>query len=217
MEKKPEKPRFNISLTSLVWIALLGFMAYRFIASSNPTVPEIAYSDFKTALADGRISSVTISDINISGKMTDSTDFTTVRVDDPDLTKTLEAHQVEILGQAPDNGGILGFLLTYILPFVLIFAFWFFLFGRKSGGGGSMGNIFSFGKSKARVITGEQTGVTFKDVGGAGEAITELKEVTEFLKNPNSFSTPGRENAQRRAAGWPTRHRKNTAGQGHSR
>ena len=54
-----------------------------------------------------------------------------------------------------------------------------------------MGNIFSFGKSKARVITGEQTGVTFEDVGGAGEAITELKEVTEFLKNPVHFQRLG--------------------------
>ena len=54
-----------------------------------------------------------------------------------------------------------------------------------------MGSIFSFGKSKARVIMGEQTGVTFEDVGGAGEAITDLKEVTEFLKNPIHFQRLG--------------------------
>jgi cell division protease FtsH len=54
-----------------------------------------------------------------------------------------------------------------------------------------MNNMFSFGKSKARVITGEQTGVTFSDVGGAGEAITDLKEVTEFLKNPEHFQRLG--------------------------
>ena len=54
-----------------------------------------------------------------------------------------------------------------------------------------MGNMFSFGKSKARVIMGEQTGVTFEDVGGAGEAITDLKEVTEFLKNPVHFQRLG--------------------------
>ncbi len=54
-----------------------------------------------------------------------------------------------------------------------------------------MNSIFSFGKSKARVIQGEQTGVTFQDVGGAGEAITDLKEVTEFLKNPVHFQRLG--------------------------
>ena len=191
MEGQPTKQKFRISLTSLVWIAILGFMAYRLIASSGPAVPEIPYSEFKTALSDGRISSVTISEFGISGKMTNGTDFTSVRVDDPDLTKTLEAQHVEILGQAPDNGGILGFLLTWGLPLVLMLVFWYFLFGRKSGGAGSMGNIFSFGKSKARVITGEQTGVTFEDVGGAGEAITDLKEVTEFLKNPIHFQRLG--------------------------
>jgi cell division protease FtsH len=70
---------------------------------------------------------------------------------------------------------------------------WFFIMRRSSGGGGAGGinNIFSFGKSKARVITGEQTGVTFQDVGGAGEAITDLKEVTEFLKNPEHFQRLG--------------------------
>ncbi len=191
MESQPVKPKLKISLTSLIWIAILGYMAYRLIAGNIPAVPEIPYSEFKTALNDGRISSVTISDIGISGKMTNGTDFTSVRVDDPDLTKTLEAQHVEILGQAPDNGGILGFILTWGLPLVLMLVFWYFLFGRKSGGAGGMGNIFSFGKSKARVITGEQTGVTFEDVGGAGEAITDLKEVTEFLKNPIHFQRLG--------------------------
>ena len=66
MEGKPAKRKWNISFTSLVWIAILVFMAYRFIASSVPSVPEIPYSAFKTALNDGRITSVTINDIGIS-------------------------------------------------------------------------------------------------------------------------------------------------------
>ena len=118
MEGQPTKQKFRISITSLIWIAILGFMAYQFISSSNPKVPEIPYSEFKTALNDGRISSVTISDIGISGKMTNGIDFTSVRVDDPDLTKMLEAQHVEILGKAPDNGGVLGFILTWGLPLV---------------------------------------------------------------------------------------------------
>ena len=98
MEEKPTKPRFNISLSSLVWIAILGFMAYRLIAGFAPAADEIPYSVFKTALNDGRIRSITINDIGISGELTDSTNFTTVRVDDPDLIKALEIHQVEIQG-----------------------------------------------------------------------------------------------------------------------
>jgi len=191
MEGQPTKRRFKLSITSLIWIALIAFFAYRLIAGSGPAAKEIPYSAFKTALNQGQIISVIVSDTGISGKMKDGTDFTTVRVDDPDLTKTLEAHQVEINGQAPSNGGILGFLLTWVLPLALMAGLWFWFFGRNRGSANPMGNIFSFGKSKARVIMGEQTGVTFKDVGGAGEAITDLKEVTEFLKNPVHFQRLG--------------------------
>ena len=192
MEGQPAKRRFNITINTLIWVALLAFLAYRLLSGFGSTSKEIPYSTFKTAINEGQISSVLITDTTISGKMKDGTAFSTVRVDDVDLTKTLEAQQVEINGQAASaGGGILGFALTFILPLIMMGALWYFLFGRNRGGGGSMGNIFSFGKSKARVITGEQTGVTFKDVGGAGEAITELREVTEFLKNPVHFQRLG--------------------------
>jgi cell division protease FtsH len=190
MEGQPTKRRFNFSITSVIWLVLVAFIGYRLIAGFGPAAKEISYSAFKIALNGGQISSVLVGDTGISGKMRDGTDFTTVRVADPDLTKTLEAQKVEITGQAP-GGGILGFVLTWILPLVMMAGLWFVFFGRSRGGASSMGNIFSFGKSKARVIMGEQTGVTFKDVGGAGEAITELKEVTEFLKNPVHFQRLG--------------------------
>ena len=129
---------------------------------------------------------------SISGKLQNGTAFTTVRVEDPELIKSLEAQNVEIRGQAVNSsGGILGVLLTWILPMVFIVGLWYWFIGRNKGGAGSMGNIFSFGKSKARVIQGEQTGVSFLDVGGAGEAVTDLKEVTEFLKNPDHFQRLG--------------------------
>ncbi len=190
--QQPAQRKFKLSLTSLIWIALILFLGYRFIAGSGPAVTVIPYSTFKTDVMAGKVSSVTVSDTDITGKITDGTAFTTVRVADPDLMKTLEANKVEITGLAPSNGGVVGFLLTWILPLALMAVLWYWFFGRNKGGANSaMGGIFSFGKSKARVIMGEQTGVTFKDVGGAGEAITDLKEVTEFLKNPVHFQRLG--------------------------
>jgi cell division protease FtsH len=191
VEGQPTKRRFNLSFTSLIGIALIAFFVYRLITGLSPAVQVIPYSDFKTALSAGQISSVIVGVTDISGKMKDGTAFSTVRVDDTDLTKTLEAQKVAITGQAASSGGILDILLTWVLPLAMMGALWYFLFGRNRGGAGSMGSIFSFGKSKARVIMGEQTGVTFKDVGGAGEAITDLKEVTEFLKNPVHFQRLG--------------------------
>ncbi len=69
--------------------------------------------------------------------MRDGTSFTTVRVDDPDLTKALEAQKVEIIGQVDNsNGGILAFLASWILPLLMMVALWYFLFGRNRGGAG---------------------------------------------------------------------------------
>jgi cell division protease FtsH len=194
MEERSMKPRRISPLLLWIGIMALVFLFPQIMSIFSPPVPEIAYSGFKTALTDGKISSVLMSETTISGKMADGTAFTTVRVTDPELTQLLEAKKVEIRGQVDSaNGGFLGILLIWVLPVALMAAVWFFLRRRMSGGGGTggMNSIFSFGKSKARVITGEQTGVTFKDVGGAAEAITELKEVTEFLKNPEHFQRLG--------------------------
>ena len=189
--QQPEKRKFRLSLTSLIWIGLIAFLGYRLIAGTVPAVPVIPYSAFTADVIAGKVTSVTVSDTDIIGKLTDGTSFTTVRVADLDLTKTLEANKVEITGLAPSNGGILGFVLTWILPLALMAVLWYWFFGRNKGGANSMGSIFSFGKTKARVKMCEQTGVTFKDAGGAGEAITDLKEVTEFLRNPIHFQRLG--------------------------
>jgi cell division protease FtsH len=192
MEGQPKKPRFNFSITSLIGIALITFFVYRLISGSGPQVKDIPYSEFKTALIGGQVSSVLVGATSISGKLRDGTAFTTVRVEDAELTQTLEAQKVEIRGQVESSGGgILGFLLAWILPLGLMVGLWYWFMRRNKGGAGSIGGIFSFGKSKARVDQGEQTGVTFKDVGGAGEAVTDLKEVTEFLKNPDHFERLG--------------------------
>jgi len=196
-ENKPAPfriPPFRFSISFLFSILFLVLMAYRVISGMVPTAKELPYSEFKKNLIAGQIASVLVGATNISGKLRDGTDFTTVRVEDPELTQTLETQNVEIRGEVEStSGGILGFLLAWILPVVLMVGLWYMLMGRNKGGvgGGPMGNIFSFGKSKARMIQGEQTGVTFADVGGAGEAVTDLKEVTEFLKNPVHFQRLG--------------------------
>jgi cell division protease FtsH len=184
--------QFSIStLFSLMILALLG---YRLVSGMVPATQELPYSEFKKYLTEGQIASVLVSATTITGTLQDDTAFTTVRVDDTELTQMLEAQKVEIRGQVENSGGgILGFLMVWIFPLVLMVVLWYLLMGRNKGGvgGGPMGNMFSFGKSKARVIQGEQTGVTFADVGGAGEAVTDLKEVTEFLKNPHHFQRLG--------------------------
>ena len=187
------KRPFKFSISYFLSLFILGLLVFRLVSGMQPQTQELSYTEFKKFLTDGQIASVLVSASNISGKLRDDTSFTTVRVDDLELTQMLEAQGVEIRGQVESSGGgILGFLMVWIFPLVMMVGLWYWFIGRNKGGaGGPMGNIFSFGKSKARNIQGEQTGVTFNDVGGAGEAVTDLKEVTEFLKNPDHFQRLG--------------------------
>src|SRR5512136_3069190 len=153
---------------------------------------ELSYSDFKTALRAGKVASVSVSSDRITGKLSDGTDFNTIRVQDQDLIKQLEEQKVDTRGEVASGGGLLGTLLVWGLPLALMAGIVYWSMNRMKGGAGGMGGgIFSFGKSKARTIQGEQTGVTFKDVGGAGEAAADLQEVIEFLKNPAHFQRLG--------------------------
>jgi cell division protease FtsH len=193
MQSQPTKRRFNIQIIYLVMMVIFFLVAPRLINGFGTPPKEIPYSEFKTALYAGKVRSVSISDIHVNGKMADGTSFTSLRVNDPDLINALEAQNVETSGLVESSGGgILGTLAIWIFPLIMIAGIGYFFIARSmKGGAGSAGGIFSFGKSKARVIQGEQTGVTFKDVGGAGEAVTDLKEVTEFLKNPVVFQRLG--------------------------
>lgn len=84
-------------------------------------------------------------------------------------------------------------MLVGMIPWILIIVVWIFFMKRMQGGGGMGGGkgIFSFGKSKAKLIGQSQNSVTFKDVAGADEAKVELVEIIEFLKEPGKFQKLG--------------------------
>jgi cell division protease FtsH len=79
-------------------------------------------------------------------------------------------------------------LLTGLLPFVLLIAFWIFLMNQVQGGGSK---VMSFGKSRAKRMTPDSPKIGFKDVAGVDEAVEELQEIKEFLENPKKFQALG--------------------------
>ncbi|MDP4261372.1 MAG: ATP-dependent zinc metalloprotease FtsH [Bacteroidota bacterium] len=84
-------------------------------------------------------------------------------------------------------------IMSWVLPFIVLFALWNFLLRRSgamgAGGGGS--SIFNFGKTTATLVEKEKSSVTFNDVAGLEEAEMEVREVVDFLKNPGSFTKLG--------------------------
>src|SRR5262249_24371278 len=112
--------------------------------------------------------------------------FRTVRVEDPKLVEELHAAGVKFTGVRP--GVLSQFLVAWALPVGLMVALWIFL-GRRLGG--ASGGLLRLGKSHARLVAENATGVTFADVAGCEEAKFELREVVDFLKHPEGYKSIG--------------------------
>ncbi len=107
-----------------------------------------------------------------------------------------------------NQGSVLGTLLIYMLPLLLLVGL-FVMFSRMQSGG-RMG--FGFGKSKAKQLSKDMPKTTFADVAGADEAVEELYEIKDFLQNPSALSGARRQDPQGRAAVRPARNRQDAAG-----
>jgi cell division protease FtsH len=133
--------------------------------------------DPKTGQPEVRTSRVTNPLVNIRTEIKEICDA-------PDAS----CQQVAISAVKVEDGAFLGFLLTALLPILLIGFFLFFMFRQAQG---TNNQALSFGKSRARMFLGNKTVVTFQDVAGVDEAKTELQEVVEFLKYPEKFNSLG--------------------------
>jgi cell division protease FtsH len=182
-----KKTQFSIFYVVLGLLVILGLQWYL----AGGTRPEVSYSDFKQALADGRVISVAVSPTEITGTMQGKdgqpTPFHTLRVDEPDLVKQLTDKGVSFTGVA--QGSLIGSILSWILPIAIMFALWNFFMMRMGAGGPG---VLSIGQSKAKLVadTGARR-ITFGDVAGIDEAKEELQEVVDFLKTPHRFETLG--------------------------
>lgn len=177
-----------------------------------PHSEPIAYSEFKVLLRAKKVQEVALGDGVITGKLTSEglegilpaakvADiqkdggkehvFNTVAVNDPELVHELEQFGVAFGGVAQNKW--LATLASWVLPALIFIGVWSF-FIRRMGMGGGQGGLLEIGKSKAKVYLQKQTGVGFEDAAGIDEAKEKLREVVEFLKNPD------------RNAGWAGRY-----------
>ena len=178
----PKQRQFSIWYMFIaLWVLILiqTFLPSLF----NPT--EIPYSEFKSAVEANKVTEVTVSPQVIHGKMKEDKVFHTIRIEDPDLLRSLAQHQVKVTGMIEST--LFRDVLSWILPIVLFFGVWWFLLRRMGQSQGFM----TVGQSKAKIYVENEVKVTFADVAGVDEAKQELEEIIEFLKTPEKFRRLG--------------------------
>ncbi len=180
----------------LFWIASLIIIIVLWNMLSNVTesgVEKIEFSEFMQRVKNGQIASAKIKGNVVTGNLKSSNinDLkgnnyrTTIPNNYPDLYTQLlkKVRKVEI--EELNKNEWISILLSWA-PFVILIVFWIAMM-RQQGGG----KAFSFGKSKAKMFSGEKNKVTFKNVAGVDEPKEELQEIIEFLKEPKKFQRLG--------------------------
>jgi cell division protease FtsH len=179
----------------LLWAAGAALL----LALWQPVVQRMAfepmpYSEFKAALAAGRVTRVSVASTQIEGEIVaTATDgraeprlFRTARLEDPQLTEQLLTAGVETVAVHPS--GVSQLLLGWVLPLALMIGLWMLLSRRMAG---PASQAFSFGKSRARLSADAKTGVDFSRVEGCAEAKAELAEIVDYLRNPERYRALG--------------------------
>ena len=196
------------SKTILIWVIII--MAIILITSIFPLgrsqVRSIPYSKYQYFLQNDLILKgevvvkenefrgtlkKTFQDVLPNGKTVEYQKFKTILpFVDEKMVAEWQEKEISIEFVQPSSEWLI--FLGNFLPWILLIAFWVFLARRMQGGGGGGGrNIFSFGKSRAKMMMESETKVTFDDVAGCDEAKEELREIIEFLKSPAKFNRLG--------------------------
>ncbi|MCC6864972.1 MAG: ATP-dependent zinc metalloprotease FtsH [Ignavibacteria bacterium] len=216
-KQKPPKRRRNeefnwnrVFKVVLGWSAILFgfFLIMIWSKSGDGGEVEIGFDQYQKLLNDNKIKEAVVKKldntftfhgvlkqpepVNVGSRQVTTEKFSVLlpytNIDD-NVIKTWNDKQIAFRIEKEDTSWI-GPLIG-ALPWILIIVFWIIIMRRMQGQGGGTKGIFSFGKSKAKMLTENQLRVTFKDVAGADEAKYELEEIIEFLREPSKFQKLG--------------------------
>src|SRR5687768_2519272 len=200
MPPRPPKASWgNVSKNLALWVlaGLLGLALFQLMNSQRASAHDISYTQFSEQLDGANVSAVEIFDgkyiegefkqpIPVAGRSVKAFKVLLPVADSEEFVKRLESAGVRI--KAREQKGGLTAIIIAALPWIVIIGLWVF-FLRQLQAGGS--RAFAFGKSKAKLLSGDTPKVTFADVAGADEAKVELQEIIEFLKDPQKFTRLG--------------------------
>ncbi len=171
--------------------AVIGIIILQQLWMQETQLTVLPYSEFLEDLQAGKVAEVRVSGDYVEGAFKEPQNgkrqFVTTRVP-PDIADQLQKYGVKFSGVVENN--FLSNLLSWVLPTLLFFGVWWFVIRRMAGQTGA-GGFMALGRSRAKVYVETDTKVTFADVAGVDEAKAELKEVVDFLKNPQEYSRLG--------------------------
>ena len=172
----------------LICLLMLWTVVQKSASMSKDT--EIPYSELFDKVQSQQVMDASIQGNELRGHLKSSPKdqfHTTIPANYEDLEKAMLGARVNFSIKEPQSNILLP-LLFNVGPFVLLGAIWFFMLRQMQSGGNK---AMSFGKSRARLLSMQQKKITFKDVAGVDEAKEELKEIIEYLREPQKFQKLG--------------------------
>ena len=191
---KPAKLKFwqRPDINLVLYILFFAAMFYLWQSSSMMEQQEIPYSQFLQYLQQNQVDKAVVTENLITGtlKLKDKKtgkprEFITVPMKDNELAQLMEKHGVQYTVRHESHW--LGTLLSWVVPFALLFLLWTWLSKKMTGAGG----FLNIGNNRVHIHPDTLPKVTFDDVAGAEEAKEELKESIEFLKDPRRIQRLG--------------------------
>jgi len=178
----------------IIGIALMVvFNKFNDNSDSNKNV--IAYSQFIAEVENDQVKNVVIqggASHWIKGERKDGSNFATYAPNDSQLVNDLIRHKVTFSAKPQEDSLLMNLFISWF-PMLLLIAVWIYFMRGAGGGGGrsGIGGVFSFGRSRARMINPKENNIRFVDVAGCEESKQEVKEVVDYLKDPSKYQNLG--------------------------
>ena len=153
----------------------------------------ISYSQFINNIENNKVKSLIIETGQskwIKGELQNGSKFITYATNDPKLISNLIAHKVTFSAKPQEESLLMNIFVSWF-PMLLLIGVWIYFMRSSSSKGGGIGGVFSFGKSRAKIIDPKENHIRFTDVAGCEESKQEVMEVVDYLKNPAKYQSLG--------------------------
>ncbi len=182
--------------TVVIVLFLMGYLVWNWYYGQQMSIPTIPLSQVAQEIQQGKIAQIVIVQDELEITYVDNSQSKAIKETNTALPVQLEPYgiaaatleKVKIEVKPPNDWSLVFNLLSYLIPVLVLGVFIYFMVRQMQG---TNNQAIMFGKSKARMLSGDQPTVTFEDVAGVEEAKEELREVVEFLKEPEKFISLG--------------------------